>query len=53
MLWLAAPSFGDDGNYAKGQLRKTLREAWRLGFEADNGPTFATCYSDWADNGVQ
>lgn len=52
MLWLAAGSFGDDGAHARGQLRRSLEGSWRLGFEANNGETFATCYRNWvAENG--
>lgn len=50
MLWLAAAKFGDDGQHARAQLRRTLGQAWSLGFEPANGPTFAACYEDWAKN---
>lgn len=52
MLWLAAGSFGDDGKHARGQLLKTLGQAWQLGFEPDNGNTFAASYVDWVSNGA-
>lgn len=52
MLWLAAGSFGDDGTHARGQLRKSLEEVWRLGFEVNDGETFAACYQNWVrENG--
>lgn len=52
MLWLAAGNFGDDGIHARSQLRRSLDGAWRLGFEENNGQTFATCYQNWvADDG--
>ena len=51
MVWLAAGSFGDDGTHARNQLRRSLNQVWRLGFEPDSGITFASCYEDWADNG--
>lgn len=50
MLWLALDSFGDDGRFAKGQLKRTLAEAWRLGFENGASRTFASCYVDWSNN---
>lgn len=52
MVWLAAGSFGDDGAHARTQLRRSLSEVWRLGFETGNGITFASCYEDWARNGA-
>ena len=50
MLWLAAGSFGDDGTHARRQLRRSLGETWRLGFEPNEGATFASCYEDWTKN---
>ena len=47
MVWLAAARFGDDGAHARKQLRRSLGQAWRLGFEAGDGVTFASCYEDW------
>jgi hypothetical protein len=52
MLWLAAGNFGDDGAHARGQLRRTLAQVWRLGIEQGNRLTFASCYEDWVKNGV-
>jgi len=52
MLWLAAGSFGDEGEKAQAQLRRSLAQAWRLGFEPDKGITFASCFEDWARNGA-
>lgn len=52
MLWLAAGEFGDDGAYARSQLRATLEGAWRLGFEANNAVSFAGTFQNWAqENG--
>lgn len=52
MLWLAAGSFGDDGDHAKRQLRRSLEGSWRLGFETEDHETFANCYQDWVrENG--
>jgi hypothetical protein len=50
MLWLAAGKFGDDGEYARNQLRRSLSQVWRLGFETNGGITFGSCYEDWAKN---
>ena len=50
MVWLAAGNFGDDGNHARKQLRKSLNQVWRLGFETGNGTTFASCYEEWVKN---
>lgn len=52
MVWLAAGSFGDDGAHAKSQLRPSLNQAWRLGFETASNITFASCYEDWAKHGI-
>jgi hypothetical protein len=51
ILWLAAGSFGDEGSKARNQLRRSLAEVWRLGFEPNNGITFASCYENWVGNG--
>lgn len=50
MLWLAAGNFGAEGEHARGNLRGSLAQSWRLGFEPDEGPTFAACYRDWVKN---
>jgi hypothetical protein len=50
MLWLAAGSFGEEGGHARNQLKKSLPQAWRLGIESVQGPTFASIFSDWAVN---
>ncbi len=50
MLWLAAGKFGDDGVHARNQLRRSLSQVWRLGFETNGGITFGSCYEDWASN---
>ena len=50
MLWLAAAKFGDEGGHAKKQLRRTLEQVWRIGFEETQGSTFASLYRDWANS---
>ncbi|MBR2574998.1 MAG: RNA-directed DNA polymerase [Loktanella sp.] len=52
MLWVAAGEFGDDGGKARDQLRRSLDQAWRLGFEASKESTFASCFAEWAENGA-
>ncbi|MBU0779876.1 MAG: RNA-directed DNA polymerase [Alphaproteobacteria bacterium] len=53
MLWLAAGNFGDDGAHARKQLKGSLGQAWRLGFEAINDASFASCYEEWASNDTE
>jgi len=53
MLWLTAGSFGDDGKHARAQLRNSLGESWRLGFEPMSAVTFASCYEDWTRDGAK
>lgn len=52
MLWVAAGSMGDEGEKARKQLNRTLEEAWKLGFEVQSRPTFATVFKDWTENGA-
>ena len=52
MFWLAAGDFGDEGKKTRSQLRRSLGQAWRLGFEPNNGPTFAGCFVEWSENGA-
>jgi hypothetical protein len=51
MLWLAAAKFGDDGEKFRLQVRHSLPNAWGLGIERKNEPTFASIYTKWAANG--
>jgi hypothetical protein len=50
MLWLAAGNFGEEGYKARGQLRRSLAQVWRLGFEKEKEISFASCYEDWCKN---
>lgn len=52
MLWLAAGKFGAEGEHARGQLRGSLAQSWRLGFEHEEGMSFAICYQEWVRNGA-
>lgn len=52
MLWLAAGDFGEEGTHARRQLRGSLAQVWRLGFEPPTGPTFAHCFEEWVQNGA-
>lgn len=51
-LWFAAGDFGDDGLKARSQLRGTLVQEWRLGFEDVIEKTFASCYEEWVAHGA-
>src|SRR5437763_9754998 len=42
MLWISAGDFGDEGQKFRGQVRQSIPQAWRLGIERDNKPTFAS-----------
>lgn len=52
MFWVAAGDFGDEGEKTRSQLRRSLGQAWRLGFEPNKGPTFAASFEGWAKNGT-
>jgi hypothetical protein len=47
MLWLAAAEFGDEGEKFRQQVRESLAQAWRLGIERSQMPTFASVYTKW------
>ncbi|WP_416409031.1 RNA-directed DNA polymerase [Agrobacterium rosae] len=49
-FWLISKKFGDEGEASRKQLRRSLDQAWRLGFEPGTGPTFASCYLEWMQN---
>jgi hypothetical protein len=51
MLWYAAGEFGDEGNRFRQQVKQSLVNAWRLGIERANVPTFASLYCEWVVNG--
>lgn len=50
LLWLAASSFGDQGDGFRRQVRTTLNNNWRLGIERQNTPDYATTYRSWCDD---
>lgn len=52
MFWLAAGEFGDDGAHARNQVRRTLPNAWRLGFEVDDQETFGDLFREWAEHAL-
>lgn len=52
IFWLAAGKFGDEGKHARQQLHGSLAQSWRLGFEPEEGPTFAACYQEWVKDGA-
>ncbi len=47
MLWLAAENFDDEGIRFRAQVRHSLPQAWQLGIERSNKPTFASVYAAW------
>ena len=49
MLWLAAGEFGEEGRHARNQVRMSLHQAWQLGIEREEKPTFEALYSNWAE----
>lgn len=50
MLWLAANRFGDDGQHARQQLKRSALQYWALGIEPECGETFAEIFAQWARN---
>ncbi|WP_187394054.1 hypothetical protein [Oceaniovalibus sp. ACAM 378] len=49
---MAAGDFGDEGEKSRNQLRRSLSQAWRLGFEPNRGQTFAATFLEWTKNGA-
>lgn len=51
MLWFAAAQFGDEGSKFRSQVKKSVLNGWRLGFErgSDREQTFDVLYSNWAE----
>lgn len=49
MFWVACAGFGDEGTHARNQIRATLDESWRIGFESGNLPSFSSCFRDWVE----
>ena len=51
MLWFAAAQFGDEGSKFRSQVKKSVLNGLRLGFErgSDREQTFAVLYSNWAE----
>ena len=47
MLWFAAAYFDDEGHKFRAQVRHSLAQAWQLGIERPNKPTFASVYAAW------
>lgn len=52
MVWLAAGAFNDEGLKARDQLRASISQSWKLGFEKEQSLSFATLYEGWAKNAV-
>lgn len=49
-FWLISKKFGDEGQHARQQLRRSLDQAWRIGFETGTGSSFTSCYLEWMQN---
>ncbi|MDD5056369.1 MAG: RNA-directed DNA polymerase [Sideroxydans sp.] len=49
MIWLAAYSFGDQGEGFMRQRAPNLEGAWRLGIERQNVASFTSIYRKWCD----
>lgn len=49
-FWLISKKFGDEGEFSRKQLKRSLDQAWRLGFETGTGQSFASCYLEWVQN---
>ncbi|ANB74939.1 reverse transcriptase [Paraburkholderia phytofirmans OLGA172] len=50
LVWLAAASFGDQGEGFRRQVEPSLKRAWQLGIERQNSPAFALLYQGWCDD---
>jgi hypothetical protein len=48
MLWLSAPSFGDDGTHARQQLKRSAGQYWALGFEQACAASFSDIFIEWS-----
>lgn len=51
MVWLAAPTFGDQGVAFRRQVERSLRDLWRLGIERNSTAKFAELYIQWCESG--
>lgn len=49
MLWLAAPTFGDDGIKFRKQTQRTVGQLWGLGLQRSEDP-FVPLFLEWAEN---
>ncbi|MEI9940192.1 MAG: RNA-directed DNA polymerase [Pseudomonadota bacterium] len=47
MLWLSAAGFGDEGDKFRKQVARSAEQAWKLGIERANKPTFASVFASW------
>ncbi|MDO3517746.1 RNA-directed DNA polymerase [Ralstonia pseudosolanacearum] len=50
LVWLAAASFGDQGEGFKRQVDLNFKRALELGIERQNKPTFASVYVGWCND---
>lgn len=50
LAWLAAESFGDQGQGFRRQVGPSLDQSWRLGIERQDCKNFASLYRSWCDD---
>lgn len=49
LMWLAADSFGDQGEGLRRQVGPSLDQSWRLGIERQECPSFSSLYRNWCN----
>jgi hypothetical protein len=50
LVWLCAPTFGDQGLGFRRQIEASLENAWRLGIERQDISSYAKIYREWAND---
>lgn len=50
IVWLSASAFGDQGVGFKRQIKPSLGQSWRLGFERQGDNSYASIYQEWCDD---
>lgn len=49
MFWLASYQFGDDGLHFRNQVKSSLSNLWKLGFEKQGVASFESLYTSWVE----
>lgn len=52
MLWAIAGNFDDEGFHFRKQNKTSYVEAWKLGVEKKNTPSYSELYMAWVEDGV-